>query len=123
METDLAGLRIFPFTYNGIENANPNPGYNFQAFIKGQQVAVEFQVHARDFTKKNSNYSKDYTFRMQSAYLIELPKTKLEVSTPTKRHQSTTGDEWLVTPPRTKKSSGNNNPLEWRLKPTDQANE
>lgn len=56
METNLAGLRTFPFTYNDIENANPNLGYNFQAFTKGEQVAVEFQMHARDFTKKKPEF-------------------------------------------------------------------
>ena len=29
MQTDLAGLQIFPFTYNGVEDVNSNPGYNF----------------------------------------------------------------------------------------------
>ncbi|MCJ1424507.1 hypothetical protein MMC29_002395 [Sticta canariensis] len=51
-------------------------GTILKAFVKGQQVAVEFQVHARHYTKWNPAYAKDYSFRMQIAYLIHQPKPR-----------------------------------------------
>ena len=48
---DLAEAHIFPFTYDGINKLDPDLGHDFSAFVPERQVAIEFQIHAKDLTK------------------------------------------------------------------------
>ena len=67
----LCNSNVFLFTYDGIANANPNPGYNREEFQKGRHVAVEFTTHAISFcSKKNPSGTFNYNFRMQSLYSL-----------------------------------------------------
>lgn len=96
----LCDREIFPFIYNGIANANPNPGYDLDEFRTGQYVAVEFTTHAIDFrTKKNPGGTFKYNFRMHSIYLVYGGRS--QVSTPSRRKRGP--DEWLISPTRTRK--------------------
>lgn len=88
MLTKLLGNNTFPFTYDGTDDTCPDPGHEIAKFTKGK---------------------KDYTFRLQSIYLVQLPRA--HVSTPRKQKVDEAGFEWLVTPPRTKKSAFADNPL------------
>ena len=92
----------FPFTYDGMDDEDPNPGHEIDDFMAGQTVAVEFQVHFRNFrTPKRPEGAVDYSFRLQSIYLVRDPLP--EMSTPRKRRRDL-DDSMLITSPRTKSS-------------------
>ena len=108
----LCNSNVFPFTYDGIADTNPNPGYDREEFRKGRHVAVEFTTHAINFrSKKNPGGTFNYNFWMQSLYLID--GGKREVSTPSRRKRGP--DEWLISQPHTRKSKVHINPLDWSV--------
>lgn len=108
---------IFLFTYNGIGDVNPNPGYDPDEFRNGRNVAVEFTTHAINFrTKKNLGGTFKYNFRMQSLYLIDNEKSL--VSTPICRKRGP--DEWLVSPPQTRTMNIYVNSLDWSVSKSKQ---
>lgn len=103
----------YPFTYDGEEDPAPDPGHHVDNFNIGKYVAVEFQVYGRDMpASANFTGVRDYSFQLQSVYLIGLPKPK--ISTPKNRKRGP--DEWLIAPPRTSKSKFEDSPLEWSVK-------
>ena len=54
-----------------MDDEDPNPGHEIEDFMAGQTVAVEFQVHFRNFrTPKRPEGAVDYSFRLQSIYLV-----------------------------------------------------
>lgn len=76
-------------------------------------MAVEFQIHSRNFATANDpDGTRDYGFRLQSVYLVH--EKKPDVSTP--KNRKCGPDEWLVSPPRTRKSKFGENLLEWTFK-------
>ncbi len=91
----------FPFTYDGIADRNPNPGHDIEEFRRGRFVAVEFSAHAINFkSKTNPEGTFNYNFRLRSIYLVDGDQT---TSTSIKRKRDP--DEWVVSPPRTRKST------------------
>lgn len=114
----LCDEKKFPFTYNGVDDRNPNPGYDLKEFRHGREVAVEFTTHAINFkTALNPDQTFNYNFRLQSLYLIESERTI--VSTPSKRKRGP--DEWLVSPPRTSQTKLHLNPLNWSIGNTERS--
>ena len=108
----VCNTAVFPFTYDGIADANPNPGFDLEEFRKGRHVAVEFTTHAINFrTKKNLRVTFRYFYRLQSIYLVD--GGKRQVSTPSRRKRGP--DEWLVSPQRTRKTNVHDNPLDWTV--------
>ena len=105
----------FPFTYDVRKSAKvkgdyPDPGHDVDDFKAGARVAVEFQIVSRNFkASKRIDAVKAYSFRLLGVYLIDEP-TNSTISTPEKRRRG--DDEWMVTPPRTKKTITSINPLE-----------
>lgn len=83
----------YPFAYD----AAPDPGYAVENFKIGKPVAVEFQVHARNMPAA-ANFKEvfDYSFELQSIYLIGLEKQ--QISTPKNRKRGP--DERMIAPPR-----------------------
>lgn len=97
----VCGGGSFPFTYNGIADKNPNPGHNIKRFRQGRFVAAEFSTHAINFRSKTTlKGTFRYNFCLWSIYLIEESKT---ISTPSKQKRDP--DEWIVSSPRTRKST------------------
>lgn len=93
----------FPFTYNGDEIRTgeedfPEPGWTVYDFSRNKIVAVEAQIHSRNFrTPSQPHAACDYSFRLQGVYAF--PSTP--IPTPSKRRIK--ADPSLC-PPRTKKS-------------------
>ncbi len=77
----------FPFTYNGDEIKKdkgdfPEPGWTIYDFGRNKIVAVEAQIHSRNFrTPSQLHADCNYLFRLQGVYAF--PSTP--VQTPTKR--------------------------------------
>ncbi len=77
----------FPFTYNGneikkIEGDFPKSGWTVYDFGRNKIVAVEAQIHSRNFRAPSQPHADcDYSFRLQGVYAF--PSTP--VQTPTKR--------------------------------------
>ena len=102
--------KCYPFTYDGTRTSNPDPGHSVSQFKRGRTVAVEFQIHSRDFsTQTDPTGTKDYSFHLQSIYLVEGKKP--EFSTP--KHRKRGPDEWMISPPRTRLWEPASSPLEW----------
>lgn len=105
----------FSFTYDVRKSAKvkgdyPDPGHDVDDFKAGARVAVEFQIVSRNFkASKRINAVKAYFFRLLGVYLIDEP-TNSTMSTPEKRRRG--DDEWMVTPPCTKKTITSINLLE-----------
>ncbi len=105
----------FPFTYDVRESADvnsdfPDPGYDVDDFKAGATVAVEFQILSRNFkASKKVDAVKAYSFRLLGVYLVDDPMHSTML-TPNKRQRGE--DEWMVTPPRTRKTITSKNPLE-----------
>lgn len=105
----------FPFTYNVRKTTDmdadyPNPGHDVDDFKNGSKVAVEFQIMSRNFkASKKVDAVKAFFFRLLGVYLIDNP-IQTTVSTPEKRRRGE--NEWMVMPPRTKKTITSINPLE-----------
>ena len=105
----------FPFTYDMRKSAKVkddylNPEYNVDDFKAGTRVAVEFQIVLHNFkASKRIDAVKAYSFRLLGVYLIDKP-TNSTISTLEKRRRG--DNEWMVTPPRTKKTITSINPLE-----------
>lgn len=88
----------------------PDPGHDVEDFRAGSTMAVEFQIHSRNFkATKKTDATKACSFRLLRVYLIVEPKV-LMVFTPEKCRRGVVG--WLVTPPRTKKTCSSKNRLE-----------
>ncbi len=77
----------FPFTYNGNEIKKdegdfPKPGWIVYNFGRNKIVAVEAQIHSRNFrtpSQPHANY--DYSFRLQGVYAFpSTPPTKRQVN-------------------------------------------
>ena len=116
--SQLCDKKKFPFTYNGIKDENPNPGYDVEEFRQGREVAVEFTTHAINFrTVSKPDLTFNYNFRLQSLYLVESERTT--ISTPSRRKRGP--DEWLVSPPRTSKTNFHLNPLNWSVGNSEQS--
>lgn len=65
------------FTYDGIADSNPNPGYNLEKFWREQFIAVEFNIYSINFmTKSNPTNSFFYIFYLQSVYLTDEDKIR-----------------------------------------------
>ncbi len=110
--TGVCNMGVFPFIYDGIADANPNPGFDPEEFRKGRHVAVEFITHTINFqTKKNPGGTFRYFYRLQNIYLVD--GGKRQVSTPSRRKRGP--DEWLVLPPRTRKTNVHDNQLDWTV--------
>lgn len=109
----MVALGRYPFSYNGVDDTNPTtPGHAAEDFFAGKLVAVEFQISSRDYRKSSTfNPLFDYSLRMQSVYLVQGEAS--QVSTVIDRKKGP--DEWLLTPPRTKFSGVEVNPLQWRI--------
>ncbi|MCJ1270705.1 hypothetical protein MMC22_010602 [Lobaria immixta] len=122
----------YPFTYNGEMDSAPDPGHSVEDFKFGKFVAVvtiltfaisdlenyrrftavEFQVRAQDMpASARFTGIHDYSFQLQSVYLIGLKNP--EVSTPKNRKRGP--NEWMISPPRTGKSRVGDSPLEWTV--------
>lgn len=75
-------------------------------------MAIEIQVHSRNFKSKGDNPGPGYSFRLVRVYKLEdaqLPP----ISTPEKRRRGS--NEWIATLPRTKKTNAALNSLGWIL--------
>ncbi len=105
----------FPFMYDIRESANvssdfPDPGHDVDDFKAGATVAVEFQILSRNFkASKKVDAVKAYSFRLLGVYLVDDPMHST-MSTPNKCQCGE--DEWMVTPPRTRRTITSKNPLE-----------
>ncbi len=99
----LITMKRFSFTYNGMSDTNPPPGYDIDKFVPDQTVVVQFQVHLLNFqTSKNPEAKFEYTFRMVSLYLVQ-PAEGHDFLTPSRRKRGP--DKWTVTPPRTRNAT------------------
>lgn len=93
----------FPFTYNGDEigmgeEEFPEPGWTVYDFSRDKTVAVEAQIHSRNFkTRSQPHGACDYSFRLQGMYAF--PSTPI----PNASKRRIESDPTLC-PPRTKKS-------------------
>ncbi len=106
----LITMKRFPFTYNGMSDANPPPSYDIDKFMPGQTIAVQFQIHSLNFqTLKDPEAKFEYTFRIVSLYLVQ-PAEGHNFSTPSRKKHGP--DKWIVTTPRTKNATRVVNPLE-----------
>ena len=93
----------FPFTYDGIADVNPNPGHEIEEFRRGRFVAVEFSAHSINFrTKTNPGGTYNYNFRLWSVYLVDQSQP-ISTSMPAKRKREP--DDWVLSPPRTRKTT------------------
>ncbi len=105
----------FPFTYDVLESANvssdfPDPGYDVDDFKAGATMAVEFQILSCNFkASKKVDAVKTYSFRLLGVYLVDDP-IHSTMSTPNKRQHRE--DEWMITPPQTRRTITSKNPLE-----------
>lgn len=105
----------FLFTYDVRKTSDmnadyPDPGHDVDDFRNGSKVAVEFQIVSRNFrASKKIDAVKAYSFRLLGVYLIEDP-AQSSVSTPDKRRRGE--DQFIITPPRTKRTITSMNPLE-----------
>lgn len=105
----------FPFTYDVRKSADvngdsPDSGHDVDDFKAGAKVAVEFQLIFQNFkASKKIDAVKAYSFRLLGVYLIDEPN-RSTISNPEKRRRGE--DEWMVTPPRTKKTITSMNSLE-----------
>lgn len=77
----------FPFTYDLRESSKlkgdyPDPGHDVADLRAESTVAVEFQIHSRNFkASKTAGESKGFSFRLLGIYLIGEPRIQM-VSTP-----------------------------------------
>lgn len=56
----------FHFAYDGEDDANPGPAKDPNEFVKGRLVAVEIQVHLRNYRNAKSHKGPpDYSFRLR----------------------------------------------------------
>ena len=107
--------KTFLFVYdvrNTAPGKFPDPSqFDVSGFRQDNNVAVEMQIYFRKFKSKCGNGpGQGYSFRLVGIYKLEdvqLPP----VSTPEKRCQG--ANEWIATPPRTKKTCAALSPLEW----------
>ncbi len=105
----------FPFTYDvqkttDVDADYPNPGHDVDDFKNGSRVVVELRIVSWNFkASKKVDAVKEFSFRLLGVYLIDDP-VQTTVSTPEKRRRGE--DEWMMTPPRTKKTITSMNPLE-----------
>lgn len=73
----------YSLTYDEVWDTNPNPGCDLSLFTPNSIVAAKIQIHVYNFFKtKTKNMSFDYTFRLQSIYLVK--GHEKEVATPRK---------------------------------------
>lgn len=93
----------FPFTYNADEIKTgeeefPEPGWTIYDFSRNKIVAVEAQIHSRNFrTPSQLHAACDYSFRLQGVYAFP----SAPIPTPSKRRIES---DPSLCPPRTKKS-------------------
>lgn len=88
----------------------PDPDYDVDDFRNGSKVAIEFQIVSRNFkASKKIDAVKASSFRLLGVYLIEDPAHS-SVSTPEKRRRGE--NEWIITPPRTKRTITSMKPLD-----------
>ncbi len=81
----LITMKQFPFTYNGVSDANPPPSYDIDKFVSGQNVVIQFQVYSLNFwMPKNPEAKFKYTFQMVSLYLVQSAEGH-DFSTPSRR--------------------------------------
>lgn len=103
----------YPFTYDREEDPAPDPGHPVDDFKIGKFVAVEFQVYTRDIPASASFTGvRDYSFQLQSVYLIGLSKPEIS----TLKNRKSGPDGWLIAPPRTSKSKFGDSPLKFSVK-------
>ena len=56
----------------------PDPGHDVEDFRAGSAVAVEFQIHSRNFkATKKTDATKAYSFRLLGVYLIDEPRVSM----------------------------------------------
>lgn len=113
--TSILEDKTFPFAYDvrtTPQGEFPDSGrIDIKAFKQDSKVAVEMQIHSRNFkTKATDGTGLGYLFRLVGVYKLEDVRL-LPVSTPEKRRRG--ANEWIATPPRTKKTCAALNPLEW----------
>ena len=110
--SQLYDERKFPFTYNGVNDKNPNSGYDVEEFCQRREIVVEFTTHAINFRRVlKPDLTFNYNFRFQSFYLVKSERTI--ISTPSRRKKRP--DEWLVLLPSTSKTKFHLNPLNWSV--------
>ena len=107
---------IFPFIYD-VKNTTPgefpDPGLcDVSNFRPETKVAVELQVHSRNFKIKGKEKNIGYSFKLIGLYKLQEVKI-LPPSTPEKRRKE--ANEFIATPPRTKTTRSGLNPLEWKV--------
>lgn len=71
-----------------------NPGFDIDALRADTKIAVEMQIHSRNFKRKGDDFSGPFgnSFRLVRVYKIE----RRPVSTPEKRRRGRGGaDEWI----------------------------
>lgn len=110
----------FTFVYdvkNTAPGEFPDPGhFDVKGFRPDTKVTVEMQVHSRKFKPrggdKGGQGNLGYSFKPIGIYKLQDVKI-LPPSTPEKRRKE--ANEWIATPPRTKKTCAALNPLEWAV--------
>lgn len=107
----LYNKKIFPFTYNGISDINPNLGYDIEQFWLRRNVASKFSTHIINFksTAKSDN-TFNYKFQLQKVYLVNRSPI---IFIPKKQKQGS--NEWVVSLSRTRKTNVQVNLLQYSL--------
>ncbi|MCJ1348901.1 hypothetical protein MMC31_007134 [Peltigera leucophlebia] len=105
---------IFPFMYD-VRTTDPgkfsDPGLcDVSNFWPETKVAVELQIHSRNFKTKGQERNLGYSFKLIRLYKLQDVKI-LPPSTPEKRQKE--ANKFIATPPRTKNTRSALNPLEW----------
>ncbi len=105
---------IFPFIYD-VKNTTPgelpDPGLcDVSNFWPKTKVAVELQVHSRNFKMKGKEKNIRYSFKLIGFYKLQEVKV-LPPSTSKKRRKE--ANEFIATPPRTKNTRSGLKPREW----------
>lgn len=86
-----------------IFDGRSEPGHAVDEFSREKAVAVEFQIHARNFrTPKYPDGIKDYAFRLQSLQLVagdkpdvSAPRTSCTAGNGYMNKQSTTSQDYV----------------------------
>lgn len=63
--SQLCVKKKFSFTYNGVNNENPNPGYDIEEFCQGREVTIRFTTYGIYFrTISKPDLTFNYNFRL-----------------------------------------------------------
>lgn len=74
----LYDRKKFSFIYNGVNDKNPNLGYNIEKLYQRYKVTIEFITHIINFkTVSKLDLTFNYNFRLQSFYFVKSEKTTI----------------------------------------------